>query len=431
MPVACIPQPHEGYLGLFSFAGKRWLHHGLTGEVVECPAGCTQLSFHEGQGILSGEAWQVWVWKHLRLHLVKLESGGFGVISDGSDEPNPLEASSLSEFCKARLEVQWIQGGASCAFDVMVHLRAQAGSYIRWSLPSIFEHLGGLATHKWHDWRDRRWKTWARSCHAAELPERSLLIGVASLDDSAVSKDQSPVAWATATTHAMLLLLLRWCSAHQQNGRVFLAGASEQLLRALFGYMPSSFSLEVFCSDVSWKPPYIIEGVGPATFHIQDGVVDLLAAQLSQPGAFSRFLQSLQEQGTCSLLELLLAAPCMEQPGGSEYGWLPQFLWQIGSLLEPALLGRPIDQLSIDQWWADSSLVNIGLATTRHDRGQHLWAYCDATRAKLQDVKILAIAVDDSRVGRKAWKLVAAMLPVENYAMWLPPQDPGDTRKWV
>ena len=95
--------------------------------------------------------------------------------------------------------------------------------------------------------------------------------------------------------------------------------------------------------------------------------------------------------------------------------------------MEPALLGVSIDKLSTEEWWEASSLVDIGLATTRHDRGQHLWAYCSATEAKLQDVRTLAVAVDDSRVGRKAWKLVAAMLPEENYAMWLPPQDPGAT----
>ena len=178
-------------------------------------------------------------------------------------------------------------------------------------------------------WRGRRWQSWLRSCHEAQLPEGPLLQGVGGSDNEGA--ETSPVPWSTFTTHATLLLLLKWSGAHQQNGRCFLAPAADQLLRALLGHLPDSFVLETFCSEVSWRPPYTIEGGGRAAFHIQGGVVDLGHAQLSQPAVFSVCLPSLQEQGACTLLELSWAAPCMEKPGASEHGWLPQYpvaAWQ-------------------------------------------------------------------------------------------------------
>ena len=63
----------------------------------------------------------------------------------------------------------------------------------------------------------------------------------------------------------------------------------------------------------------------------------------------------------------------MNHDATRDMGWLPQLVWQLGSLLEPILLDVDMVTLSTTSWFNNSTLVSERL--TKDERGPLLAAY--------------------------------------------------------
>ena len=124
-----------------------------------------------------------------------------------------------------------------------------------------------------------------------------------------------------------------------------------------------------------------------------------------------------------SLLELLLAAPCLVDRLSTDFGCLPQFVGMLGPLLERALL--QVDFLRTPGSWWRLSAFQTDTPVSKYDRAAFACAYVEASRVRFRTSSVLSVAVDDSRVGREPWKLGAVLDPATNFAAWLLPEATG------
>ena len=156
---------------------------------------------------------------------------------------------------------------------------------------------------------------------------------------------------------------------------------------------------------------------------VRQGTVDLTAARGRAFDDFHRNLSALCDLQETSLLELLLTAPCLVDRLSTDFGYLPQFVWILGPLLERALL--QVDPLRTPGSWWRLSALQTDTAVSQYDRAAFANAYVEASRIRFLTCPVLSVAVDDSRVGREPWKLGAVLDPATNFAAWLLPQANG------
>ena len=171
-------------------------------------------------------------------------------------------------------------------------------------------------------------------------------------------------------------------------------------------------------SSAEWVPPYVVHGNRPQVL-----VVEELQVQLGDVvhEALREVAPDIAGHSSCSLLEFLLADRALARVG-QEFGWAPQVVWQLAAMLEPRLLGRSSQQLSLGDWVSESLLQ---LSTGAPDYGQRagfLQVYGQRNTQLLKECQVVGIAVDDSRVARRAWKLLATITPSRKVAAWLFPQ---------
>ena len=107
----------------------------------------------------------------------------------------------------------------------------------------------------------------------------------------------------------------------------------------------------------------------------------------------------------------------------SDFGYLPQFVWILGPLLERAL--RQVDPLRTPGSWWRLSALQTDTAVSKYDRAAFAHAYVEASRVRFRTCAVLSVAVDDSRVEREPWNLGAVLDPVTNFAAWLLAQTTG------
>ena len=124
----------------------------------------------------------------------------------------------------------------------------------------------------------------------------------------------------------------------------------------------------------------------------------------------------------CSLKAFLEATPILNEPNSVHWCWLRQMIRQLGSMLEPCLLGLDIVELSLGHWF-DKSLLEADAAPP-HSRGQILAAYCANAALFLAGEDVVAVALDDARMGRKPAKLVVALAPRTGHVAGCCPQAP-------
>ncbi len=128
-------------------------------------------------------------------------------------------------------------------------------------------------------------------------------------------------------------------------------------------------------------------------------------------------------KATCSVLDLLRAAPCFHGKEASAYGFIPQCIWTLGPLVETSLLGLPFElRCSSSDWVDKSTLTCVGKASGRNDVHSCLSVYMEENAGFLRAAMDLGIAVDDGRMGRSPWKLGAYISPRLNFVAWLAPQ---------
>lgn len=204
----------------------------------------------------------------------------------------------------------------------------------------------------------------------------------------------------------------------QADGVEHLAAGVESMLNTMFSQVSCTISVAgrgaIELTDSG------VVGCRMVSFSIAGGKVALSAARNERPRDFREYLPGC-EGDECSVLELLLAAPCFQRRLSSEFGYLPQFVWVLAPLLETSLLGVNLLRGGRD-WMSSSSLVGLGSELARHERAPFAYAYSEANAKSFSDSTVLCVAVDDGRVGRTPWKVGAVMDPADNYAAWLVPQ---------
>ena len=107
----------------------------------------------------------------------------------------------------------------------------------------------------------------------------------------------------------------------------------------------------------------------------------------------------------------------------TDFGYLPQFVWILGPLLERALL--QVDPLrTLGSWWRLLAL-QTDTAVSKYDRAAFAFSFVEASWVRFRTCAVLSVAVDVSRVVREPWKLGAVLDPATNFAAWLLPQATG------
>ena len=77
-------------------------------------------------------------------------------------------------------------------------------------------------------------------------------------------------------------------------------------------------------------------------------------------------------------------------------------------------------ELSTTRWFEKSNLVQEGVNV--HEQGPLLCSYTKKNAENLASESVVAVALDDARIGRKPVKIVAVGFPRLDAAAWLCPQ---------
>jgi hypothetical protein len=183
------------------------------------------------------------------------------------------------------------------------------------------------------------------------------------------------------------------------------------------------FTLAVSSGEDVQTTPSQIVGPSLIRFHVREGFADLLHAREAGPASTHNHLPGVAGKATCSVLDLLRAAPCFHGKEASAHGFLPQLIWTLGPLVETSLLGLPFElRCSSSDWVDQSTLTCVGKASGRNDVHSCLFVYIEANARMLRTAMDLGIAVHDGRMGRSPWKLGAYISPRLNFVAWLAPQ---------
>ena len=232
-------------------------------------------------------------------------------------------------------------------------------------------------------------------------------------------------AFPRADTRCLLLLLVRWCSANKQTGRIeHVAGAAKMLLDAFFNQI--TCNLQVAGIGPLETTDTAVNGSRMVLFAVHQGKVDLKDARVTGGDDVRRncggFGDGVQKR---TLLELLLSAPCMRIRLSDDFGFLAQFAWILGPMTEKTVFQVASQSGNEEKpWWRRSSLqFDHGLSSW--ERAPFAFAYSEASAARAKLLEVLSIAVDDSRIGRQPWKLGALLDPKGNFVFWLLPQARG------
>jgi hypothetical protein len=112
------------------------------------------------------------------------------------------------------------------------------------------------------------------------------------------------------------------------------------------------------------------------------------------------YLPGVAGKETCSVLDLLRAAPCFHGKEASAYGFMPQCMWTLGPLVDSSLLELPFELRRSSSDWVDkSTLICVGKASGRNDVHFCLSVYMEENASVLRVAMDLGFAVDDGRMG--------------------------------
>jgi hypothetical protein len=155
-------------------------------------------------------------------------------------------------------------------------------------------------------------------------------------------------------------------------------------------------------------------------FHVRDGMLDLPAVRPCLCVEDFEIVANSVDGDKCSLAALLLA---LQRRHGRSLAF-PQLVAQLAGIIDTSLCCLARGDQDGRPWWSKAvklnALFDIDSLDSRQ-RSSHLWKYAQETGQALVGENFLSIVVDDSRCGRKAAKIIAAVLP-QNVAFWLAPQ---------
>ena len=213
--------------------------------------------------------------------------------------------------------------GGDSLLEVRVRPIALQGIVVWWSLPAVYDFLRGPKHQASGVFRGGLWKVWKTFLEAAGVVLKACSQATLIREDDGL---RCEFGFACACIRSLVLLLLRWCSAHAQTGRVeFLVEASKAFLSSWFGLVHGV--LRVAGNGPIETTDTGVIGERMVSFSVRQGTVDLTAADGGAFEDFHRNLSALCDSQATSLLELLLAAPCLVDRLTTDFGYLPQFVW--------------------------------------------------------------------------------------------------------
>lgn len=320
---------------------------------------------------------------------------------------------SSSDTQQARLRVQTASATTTSEIHMRVKRNNNTGCFLWWSLPDLYATLIAPGGSIYSVCRAKRWPAWCKFIRAMDFGEDELLGSSNMREDP-----RCEFSWAAASTRAVIALLVQWQSPTKQTGRIqHLAESSGQLLDQLLSASLGEFTLAVSSDEIVQTTPSQIVGPSLIRFNVRDGFVDLLSAREAGPVITHAYLPGVAGKETCSVLDLLRAAPCFHGKEASAYGFMPQCIWTLGPLVETFLLGLPFElRFSTSDWVDKSTLTCVGKASGRNDVHSCLSVYMEENASVLRVAMDLGFAVDDGRMGRSPWKHGAYILPELNFA---------------
>ena len=123
--------------------------------------------------------------------------------------------------------------GGDSLLEVRVRPIALQGIVVWWSLPAVYDFLRGPKHQASGVFRGGLWKVWKTFLEAAGVVLKACSQATLIREDDGL---RCEFGFACACIRSLVLLLLRWCSAHAQTGRVeFLVEASKAFLSSWFG----------------------------------------------------------------------------------------------------------------------------------------------------------------------------------------------------
>ena len=331
-----------------------------------------------------------------------------------------LQASMAAEFFgEVKLRVPGVASEFRCAVRALQE--AQDGERLWWSLPHVYSFMQGDAGKPWNEIRNKGWKSWSSMLAKMDIGGTPLLKSSVHDPTKGIEGPTNNRSWSAASTRGLIALLLRWSSQHAQNGRIDRISPGATMLLDWF-FNELNVPLRVATSDIITPDGYTVDGQAMVEFQVVDGVVALDGVFEAQMRACALCLPGLRTETSCSVRELLSAAPAYHRRLSGEYGFTPQLIWVIGPLVEQRVLGRvehprawPAD------WWVGAQ-ISIDGNVERKDRGAFLHAYQRQMAQLLHGADVVACAADDSRVAREPWKVIAVLDTSKNFTGWLAPQ---------
>lgn len=433
----CALVPHVGCLHLLWQGGEYVLLHQSTGEALPVGAAYQSVSLHfnaDGWGFVSTDGVVKWCSEMLRFHVVQKDGRLF--VADKHQE-NPLEhlvavRAFFGESRLAQMELQLGSFGAGNTFLLGTLLLPMYMSRLWWSLQSIWRAFGAskVMKQKFKSWRGNRWPAWRSYLTGLGLPAAVLMGAANSRQDSAPDGDGLEFfSFAACSTVALLCLCCRWAGSSPRHGRWEVCAAqSLELVSRLVAHagdcelvLPFRVRLSAGSSTAACEAQAALRVRGGMLENARELCDTVKACSIASQ--FRRAVAEVVEADSakqCSLAAFLVAVA----EGAGDASLFLGLMVQVAFHVEGGLCGKQADASAKKKWWESPCALDFrvdGLALSYQARQSFLRAYAAECQPFLRDVCRLSVVLDDSRVGRKSIKLLAAVLP-RSVAFWLAPQ---------
>ncbi|CAK0863355.1 unnamed protein product [Prorocentrum cordatum] len=421
----------EGHVKLVYWLGRQAVHHDVTGEVrvlPEPPHEAWKLVFSpDGGAFINSGGTSTWCSELFKFVALQGDPVEVAVACDDTEgevmRPIPLH-SFIASHKVGHVPVPSGPHLQDLRVEVGAFLHLQRGGCrLWWSLNSLWHGFGMTLKTKqqYKTWVYNGFPKWAARVQQLGFPPEHVRKAASGSAEAGADTGPSPFGFTSASTSALIILLVRWSHATCRSEGEWVDGksSSRDFLDSLLLMLPECFSLRLHLeeqvSDGLAEPPDLVE----TQIDVRAGIADFSKVWPSNkltaaPGAKLRELLGFERQAAIpKILGVIWKCTSLQLT-------FRQLVVGLSANLEHVFCKD--DAGGTTHWWG-SSLVEFSLGDIgwRQKRSM-LYEYWTAGLRHMQTGStIMSVCVDKSRVGRKDVTLSAAVLP-SNRAHWLPPQ---------